>query len=246
MKTVSNLVAAGLMAVSSSGYASIVFLGTPEFVPNNTPMSSGAGTFVVEALPFGSGTGLSSPSSHPDGMSTGQGYGIKYIAAPADIGSSVLISWTADREFAATIGTIATFQVFLDAQFSILNPQGAGARVYLEAGTGRRLNGPDSAWLFSDFVLNATSGTRILSDVSSRSTVLQDPNDALRQNLLISFNPTVAGQELQVFFGTEGLRSTVVAGPPASVSTPRSLPLLLMALVAMAFLGGHRSFTAKA
>jgi hypothetical protein len=216
----------------STANAAVIFTSDAFFVPGNGPQSNGAGLFSVEQTPIGSGIPLTTPDNLGSGFATGRGFAIRYVASAADLGSSVFINWTVDRDY-LSFGGFATVSIKSDFIIELTNSQGGSATVYYNAATtGSRITGAGLASITEPgdtFILTPENPTKAVSlqATSSVFELIGAGTDQLRQNYLLSLSPNHAGQEFRIYLSAGvGITSILESQQLSAVPEPSSVVAL--------------------
>lgn len=238
MRTFHKFLWVGLLAVGFAAPASAGFIFTSDayFVPGNGPQTSGAGLFSVEQAPIGSGVPLTALDNLGAGFSTGRGFIIRYGASATDLGGSVFINWTADRDYLSS-GGLAAASIRAGFTIELADSQGGTANVSYEAGTtGSITTGPPTIFVTDPgftFALTPDDSTKEVSQQATGSlfALIGSGSDSLRQNFLVSLSPTRVGQEFRIYLSPEvGITSILEAQQEVVVPEPSTIGLLAAAL----------------
>lgn len=230
------LAGAGLLAASApTARAAYQFTGSAYFPAGGSPQTNGSGQFTFQLAPVGSGVGLSAPADLPDGFETAQGYILRYITAQADVGQTVRVTWTADRDF-LSVGSPSYTTIAVDLVATLIS-EGGGVTLDYFAGTEHRLMGPGSDVFVSgslDLMPGNATATVSRSGSSAVFVPLTGVADSLRQTVQFDITPTEAGQEVRIHFSPRGVVSTghnlpdvnAVPAPPALILCLSAVPVL--------------------
>src|SRR5918993_1692313 len=109
------------------------FTSSAYFTAGSAPQTTGAGQLTFEQAPVGSGVGITAPADIQHGFETGRGYVLRYITAAADVGQTISITWTADRDF-LSLGEQSYTTIKLDFLAELVG-EGGGVNVAYTAGT---------------------------------------------------------------------------------------------------------------
>jgi hypothetical protein len=226
MKALVLALAVGLAAIETRA---LTFTAGADFASGNSLTLRGSGTWTVEQWPAGSGVAAPTIMDTADGFLSFTNTVFRYLAAPDDVGSSVVASWTIDRPIATT-GEFGQNYSEFDLLVELLQDEGKPINFHFEMETVRVFVGGGTGAIAS------LDGSKTLTPASASldfhisslgsSFVGTNGNDFLRQAVTFSFGPEAAGQEI-LFYLPNGVTSTNIEPAAISVASPSTALLAI-------------------